>query len=189
MTSTEPSYAVLKPWGRNWWAAWHGRVARSQPVGLMGELARRGLPFQIAADEEPTAEEVQRLTCMPVNSGGFAEWQRHFHVQGIRLPKPERVRVAWMPSEQPPWTEAPVLMMALSVAERSKRYRQKLRLRGELADALVDAGRLGAWDAEDREAVETAVEQLLRDWIEAAATCGGADPLRRIRSAEESGED
>ncbi|MEJ8573465.1 hypothetical protein [Microbaculum marinum] len=67
-----------------------------------------------------------------------------------------------------------VVMMA-TPAERQRRYRE-LRKAGfcvlpvkidefALTEALIEAGRLGAWDEDDRVAIAEAIEQLLADWI------------------------
>ena len=73
------------------------------------------------------------------------------------------------------------------MAERSsdKRDRQKFRLR--LAEVLIDMDRLGQWDDRNRIAIDRARDQLLADYIDAAAdaaTSGAPDPVPRRTSSK-----
>jgi hypothetical protein len=60
--------------------------------------------------------------------------------------------------------------------QKLKRCRQRKRLgrtvlpieidQESVADRLIDAGFLQAWDADDRQAVRHALEQLLDEWVQ-----------------------
>jgi hypothetical protein len=67
----------------------------------------------------------------------------------------------------------------MSAADRYRRYRERRRadklcvrieLGHDVIDALIEAGRIGAWDENDRDAIAKAVERLCE---ESAATRGG----------------
>lgn len=86
--------------------------------------------------------------------------------------------------------------MALNVAERSERKRRRQKKLARLGSALVEAGRLGAWDEGDKEAIKQASDDLLADWadlVEARAaegdTSGGVDPVPRRKVGGESVDD
>lgn len=82
-------------------------------------------------------------------------------------------------------------------AERQRRCRARRRasilVKAEMerfgfVEALVETGRLGQWDEDDREAIDDAVTTLLADW-HVSVTRDGADPIasvimRRRREAE-----
>ncbi len=86
-------------------------------------------------------------------------------------------------------------------AERQRRYRARRRnailVRAEMerfgfVEALVEAGRLGQWDEDDREAIDQAVTTILSDW-HVSVTRNGVDPIasdimRRRESAFASAE-
>ena len=70
-------------------------------------------------------------------------------------------------------------------AERQRRYRVRRQTavllmvemeRFWFVEALIDAGRLGQWDEDNREAVERAVTRLLEDW-QIGVTRDGVDPV------------
>jgi hypothetical protein len=78
---------------------------------------------------------------------------------------------------------------AKSPAARAKISRANRKLRCKLADALIDVGRLGQWDENNREAIQRARDDLLLDYC-AAVTCHGGDPVpRRTFGSESTDED
>lgn len=153
---------VLRPFGKAWWACWLDRVERGEAVGLMGELARRGRPFQVAAVEAPAPEAAAALTPVVVESQAYTDWCRYFRCRGVTLPRPE-VKVVFLPAAQPPWTTPPVMMMARSPAQT--KYAKFLKPRDDIADALLQAGWLAAWDRSGRAAdYKAARDAFLLHW-------------------------
>jgi len=192
------AFSVLKPFSRAWWCEWHRRVEAGEPVMLMGELARRGRPFQVDAASAPTeAAKTALVAVHVVSDDAFREWVEHFRCRGIRLPQPHSVPVAFMPSERPPWTKPPIMMMAFSGAERSRRRRRALRIEQAIIGPLTWTNRLpeDALDEADkiidRAQFKRTTEELLLDWAadiknrQARDTSVDLDPIPRRRQGEE----
>lgn len=179
------SPTLLKPFTRPWWAAWCAKVERGEFVGLMGELARRGRPFQVSG--VPPPETGERLVVVPIKSDAFAAWAKHYRAQGVRLPIPDRVPVVYLPAQSPPWVDPPIMMMAATRAEIARRYRRRAQARTRLGRALVDVGRLAEWDESDRAAIDAARDALVSDWV-ASVISHGVDLVPRRKVGAESTE-
>jgi hypothetical protein len=69
-------------------------------------------------------------------------------------------------------------------------YRRSRTLRLTIAQALVEAGRLGAWDESNLAAIDAAILELAADWAENFdyVNSNGADPITRRMVAGESEE-
>ncbi len=92
---------TLKPFSREWWAAWHADIASGRPVVFLGAQARRGVGRSVRAGERPCGTASAILVPVPVDGRAFAAWAAHYDQLGIRLPKPSKAPVIWMPATMP----------------------------------------------------------------------------------------
>ena len=65
----------------------------------MEHAARRGMPWRVPP--EKVRSDIG-LIDVAVNSPGFAAWAEHYERRGVRLPRPSRCPVIFMPSQEPP---------------------------------------------------------------------------------------
>ena len=97
--AARPDMIELRAFSRRWWAAWHWRADHGVDIAPMTAAARAGRPWRV-----PAASVVSDVGLIPigVSSPEFYAWQVSFERQGIRLPRPNRAAVVFMPAAQPP---------------------------------------------------------------------------------------
>jgi hypothetical protein len=97
----KPKIITLKPFSRKWWSMWHSDVARGKPVGFLSDQARRGIGRTVRASERPYGTAITILVPVAVDGEAFAAWAEHYQRRGIRLPRPDRSPVVWLPTSMP----------------------------------------------------------------------------------------
>jgi hypothetical protein len=91
-------FTEIRAFSRPWWALWLHRVARGQEVEPMVHAARSGRPWRVPRD---TVVSDIGLVAVSVATPAFDAWQVHFERKGLRLPRPSRSPVVFLPSPMP----------------------------------------------------------------------------------------
>jgi len=103
MSAPAQAFTALPPFSRDWWIVYWKSLANGRPAHTMAAFACRGRSWTVPDADLPTDDE--RSACAPVvvSSPGFERWERWaLAVYGVRLPKPDRARVAFLPQPAPP---------------------------------------------------------------------------------------
>jgi hypothetical protein len=88
----------LRAFSRPWWALWLHRVRVGVDVAPMVHAARSGRPWRIAKAD---AVGDVGLAAVNVSSVDFYMWQVSFEQRGVRLPRPSRSPVVFLPPNAP----------------------------------------------------------------------------------------
>ena len=97
--AARPNVVELKAFSKRWWALWLWRAKHGEPVDPMVRAARSGQPWRIPAGR---AVSDIGLVAVTVAEPAFYAWQIHFERQGVRLPRPSRSPVVFLPAPLPP---------------------------------------------------------------------------------------
>ncbi len=97
--SAPAGFVALNAWSRRWWALWLWSVAHGELTAPMVHAASRGAPWRVAPERVPSDVG---LIDIQVNSRAFAAWAEHFQRRGVRLPRPSRCPVVFLPAQAPP---------------------------------------------------------------------------------------
>ena len=93
--AARPDMIELRAFSRRWWAVWHWKVAHGFDVAPMTAGARSGRPWRLTA-----ASVVSDIGLVAVSGSSpeFYQWQIDFERRGIRLPRPSRSPVVFLPA-------------------------------------------------------------------------------------------
>jgi hypothetical protein len=76
-----------------------------------------------------------------------------------------------------------------TTAAYQRRYRTTRALRLQVALALVDVGRLGAWDEQNLPAIDEAILRLALDWAASVSRSNGVCPIKCAHIARSESQD
>lgn len=103
----------VRPFSRDFWVVFFGRVLRGGNWQFLAQMARDGT-CMVPADEAPTMDQLSGFVPVLVrgadgrSTAEFSAWEQWFRERGVRMPRPERSDRVFMPAATPgAWAARP----------------------------------------------------------------------------------